>query len=199
VPNTSSKIGCGKSFVDDLTMERGIVRVRVALVPRSAEIQPAFLRFAQHQPPNQHTTTHHINQHTPIQKGRIAGRMVAAVVRLSVCLFVCLSVALCLSVRLFVSFFSFRELVIRDTHTHEQLGTARRSTYKHSTAQGHWLPPFDCDLALFLSPPYGSQLDLLDDREGGGGLTWTSSVGTRLDSARLGVLTGDRLIDGLIL
>ena len=39
---TSSNIGKDKSFVDDLNMERGIVRVRVAFVPRSAEIKPLF-------------------------------------------------------------------------------------------------------------------------------------------------------------
>ncbi len=44
--NTSGNIGRDKSFVDDLIMERGIVRVRVASVPRFTEIQPCFLRFA---------------------------------------------------------------------------------------------------------------------------------------------------------
>ena len=44
--NTSGNIGRDKSFVDDLIMERGIVRVRVASVPRFTEIQPLFLRFA---------------------------------------------------------------------------------------------------------------------------------------------------------
>jgi hypothetical protein len=43
--NTSSNIGEDKSFVDDLNKERGIVRMRVAFVPRSAEIQPLFWRF----------------------------------------------------------------------------------------------------------------------------------------------------------
>jgi hypothetical protein len=43
--NTSSNIGRDKSFVDDLNKERGIVRMRVAFVPRSAEIQPLFWRF----------------------------------------------------------------------------------------------------------------------------------------------------------
>ena len=43
--NTSSNIGRDKSFVDDLNKELGIVRMRVALVPRSAEIQPTFWRF----------------------------------------------------------------------------------------------------------------------------------------------------------
>ena len=42
---TSSNIGRDKSFVDDLNKERGIVRMRVAFVPRSAEIQPTFWRF----------------------------------------------------------------------------------------------------------------------------------------------------------
>jgi hypothetical protein len=41
----SSNIGRDKSFVDDLNKERGIVRMRVAFVPRSAEIQPLFWRF----------------------------------------------------------------------------------------------------------------------------------------------------------
>jgi hypothetical protein len=43
--NISSNIGRDKSFVDDLNKERGIVRMRVAFVPRSAEIQPLFWRF----------------------------------------------------------------------------------------------------------------------------------------------------------
>ena len=43
--DTSSNIGRDKSFVYDLTKELGIVRVRVAFVPRSAEIQPTFWRF----------------------------------------------------------------------------------------------------------------------------------------------------------
>ena len=43
--NTSSNIGRDKSFVYDLNRERGIVRMRVAFVPRSAEIQPLFWRF----------------------------------------------------------------------------------------------------------------------------------------------------------
>ena len=34
-----------KSFVYDLNKERGIVRTRVAFVPRSAEIKPLFWRF----------------------------------------------------------------------------------------------------------------------------------------------------------
>lgn len=43
--NPSSNIGRDKSFVDDLNKELGIVRMRVAFVPRSAEIQPTFWRF----------------------------------------------------------------------------------------------------------------------------------------------------------
>ena len=42
---TSSNIGKDKSFVDDLNREQGIVRMRVAFVPRSTEIQPSFCRF----------------------------------------------------------------------------------------------------------------------------------------------------------
>ena len=42
---TSSNIGRDKSFVDDLNKERGIVRMRVAFVPRSAEIQPFVLEI----------------------------------------------------------------------------------------------------------------------------------------------------------
>ena len=42
---TSSNIGKDKSFVDDLNREQGIVRMRVAFVPRSAEIKPLFWRF----------------------------------------------------------------------------------------------------------------------------------------------------------
>ena len=38
--DTSSNIGRDKSFVDDLNKELGIVRMRVAFVPRSAEISP---------------------------------------------------------------------------------------------------------------------------------------------------------------
>jgi len=45
VSNRSSNIGRDKSFVDDLNIEQGIVSTRVAFVPRSAEIQPLFLRF----------------------------------------------------------------------------------------------------------------------------------------------------------
>ena len=42
---TSSNIGRDKSFVYDLNIKPGIVRVRVAFVSRSAEIQPVFWRF----------------------------------------------------------------------------------------------------------------------------------------------------------
>ena len=35
-------VGRVKSSVDDLTMERGTVRMRVAFVLRSAEVQPLF-------------------------------------------------------------------------------------------------------------------------------------------------------------
>jgi hypothetical protein len=49
----SSNIGRDKSFVDDLNKELGIVRMRVAFVPRSAEIQPTFWRFVI-------TFTHHL-------------------------------------------------------------------------------------------------------------------------------------------
>ena len=41
----SSNIERDKSFVYDLNIERGTVRVRVAFVPRSAEVKPLFLRF----------------------------------------------------------------------------------------------------------------------------------------------------------
>ena len=37
-----------ESLADDLNKERGIVRGRVALLPRSAEIQPRFYRFVFH-------------------------------------------------------------------------------------------------------------------------------------------------------
>ena len=40
--NLISNIGKDKSFVDDLSTERGIVSMRVAIVPRSAEIKPWF-------------------------------------------------------------------------------------------------------------------------------------------------------------
>ena len=40
--NLISNIGKDKSFVDDLSIERGIVSMRVAIVPRSAEIKPWF-------------------------------------------------------------------------------------------------------------------------------------------------------------
>lgn len=55
--NTSSNIGRDKSFVDDLNKERGIVRMRVAFVPRSAEIQPLFWRFVTFIPHPFTTTT----------------------------------------------------------------------------------------------------------------------------------------------
>ena len=42
---TSSNIGNNKSFVYDLNKELGIVRMRVAFVPRSTEIKPLFWRF----------------------------------------------------------------------------------------------------------------------------------------------------------
>lgn len=42
---TISNIGKDKSFVYDLNKERGIVRMRVAFVPRSTEIKPLFWRF----------------------------------------------------------------------------------------------------------------------------------------------------------
>ena len=42
------KIGKDKSFAYDLNRERGIVSMRVAFVPRSAEIQPLFWRFVAH-------------------------------------------------------------------------------------------------------------------------------------------------------
>lgn len=58
--NTSSNIGRDKSFVDDLNKERGIVRMRVAFVPRSAEIQPLFWRFVTFTP-------HLITPHTSIR------------------------------------------------------------------------------------------------------------------------------------
>ena len=54
---TSSHIGRDKSFVDDLNKERGIVRMRVAFVPRSAEIQPLFWRFVNTQSQEKTTTT----------------------------------------------------------------------------------------------------------------------------------------------
>ena len=38
-------VGQVKSSVDDLTKERGTVSMRVALVLRSAEVQPLFRRF----------------------------------------------------------------------------------------------------------------------------------------------------------
>ena len=40
--NVLSNVGRVKSSVDDLTMERGTVSMRVAFVLRSAEVQPLF-------------------------------------------------------------------------------------------------------------------------------------------------------------
>src|SRR5689334_13926907 len=57
-PNPTSNRGRDKSFVDDLNKERGIVRMRVAPVPRSAEIQPLFWRFVKHPLVHTHTHTH---------------------------------------------------------------------------------------------------------------------------------------------
>ena len=51
--NTSSNIGKDKSFAYDLNKERGIVSMRVASVPRSAEIQPLFWRFVSFPSPSQ--------------------------------------------------------------------------------------------------------------------------------------------------
>ena len=48
---TSSNSGRDKSFVYDLNKEPGTVRVRVAFVPRSAEVQPGFSRFDTLPPP----------------------------------------------------------------------------------------------------------------------------------------------------
>ena len=42
---TSNNAGRDKSFVDDLDMGPGTVRMRVAFVLRSTEVQPAVLRF----------------------------------------------------------------------------------------------------------------------------------------------------------
>ncbi|KAK2450538.1 hypothetical protein QL285_009651 [Trifolium repens] len=44
-----------ESFADDLNTRRGIVSGRVALLPRSTEIQPLSLRFV---PPHPHVTYH---------------------------------------------------------------------------------------------------------------------------------------------
>ena len=41
--NVLSNVGRVKSSVDDLTMERGTVSMRVAFVLRSAEVLPLFL------------------------------------------------------------------------------------------------------------------------------------------------------------
>ena len=38
-------VGEDKSYADDLSMKRGIVSSRVALLLRSAEIKPLFIRF----------------------------------------------------------------------------------------------------------------------------------------------------------
>ena len=55
VPHT----GRDKSFVYDLTIEPGTVRVRVASVPRSTEVQPGFVRFDTfHTTPTYHPTTY---------------------------------------------------------------------------------------------------------------------------------------------
>ena len=48
---TNSNSGRDKSFVYDLNKEPGTVRVRVAFVPRSAEVQPGFSRFDTSTPP----------------------------------------------------------------------------------------------------------------------------------------------------
>ena len=53
--------GRDKSFVYDLTIEPGTVRVRVASVPRSTEVQPGFVRFDTFHPP----TTQHIHVYMP--------------------------------------------------------------------------------------------------------------------------------------
>jgi hypothetical protein len=45
VAKTSSNIGKDKSFVYDLNKERGTVSVRVASVPRSAEVKPFVLEI----------------------------------------------------------------------------------------------------------------------------------------------------------
>ena len=45
VAKTSSNIGKDKSFVYDLNKERGTVSVRVASVPRSAEVKPSVLEI----------------------------------------------------------------------------------------------------------------------------------------------------------
>jgi hypothetical protein len=50
---TSSTIKKDKSFVYDLNRERGTVSMRVAFVPRSAEVKPLFYRFVTFIPPLQ--------------------------------------------------------------------------------------------------------------------------------------------------
>ena len=83
-PNSNS--GRDKSFVYDLNKEPGTVRVRVAFVPRSAEVQPGFSRFdtlitpttttnciahththTHHTHSSLHTAHTHILTHTPSQ------------------------------------------------------------------------------------------------------------------------------------
>ncbi len=63
---TSSHIGRDKSFVDDLNKERGIVRMRVAFVPRSAEIQPLFWRFVNTQSQEKTTTTTYLHSYSTL-------------------------------------------------------------------------------------------------------------------------------------
>ena len=65
--NTSSNIGKDKSFVYDLNKERGIVRMRVAFVPRSAEIKPLFWRFVTI---SHSTTTNILTQSTNTNKNQ---------------------------------------------------------------------------------------------------------------------------------
>ena len=48
-------VGEDKSYADDLSMKRGIVSSRVALLLRSAEIKPLFIRFV--------VTTQHFPRH----------------------------------------------------------------------------------------------------------------------------------------
>lgn len=63
---TSSSRGRVQSFVYDLNPERGIVRVRVASVPRSTEVQPGFVRFDtfHYTPQLPHTYTYYIAYYT---------------------------------------------------------------------------------------------------------------------------------------
>jgi hypothetical protein len=56
--NTNSNSGRDKSFVYDLNKEPGTVRVRVAFVPRSAEVQPGFSRFDTLTPHTRQTITY---------------------------------------------------------------------------------------------------------------------------------------------